>query len=167
MDTKYHALAVRTRLNGPSSKGKHQYNLGRWSTSSGQCDLRQKGLPEAKGKMAIGGILQQTHQGDSIVIYHDMVSSKNVKTLFLKTRTKSAISDSLNCLFSCRKNFLFWVSRLAKSTVVLAISLVATNACKTGTEYWGWDTSLFRRISASRISKLLHMKTKNVVYKSR
>lgn len=89
---------------------------------------------------------------------HQMLSPKNVKTLFLKRRAKSKISDSrifFVVLSSCHNNLPFWVNRLATSTVMLAKTLVAVNASRTRKEYWGWETSRFKKISASRMSKLL------------
>lgn len=90
-----------------------------------------------------------------------MVSPKNVKTLFLKTRAKTTISDSLICrvVLSCCHNHLSEQDNLfAISTVKQAISLLLVNIRKTGAEYWGLDTSRFKKISASRISKVLSRK---------
>lgn len=98
-------------------------------------------------------------------IYYDTLSPKKAKTLLLNTPANSAISDSLICLVtlsSCHKHFLFWDNLFAMSIVNLAISLLLVNACKTGTEYWGCETTLFKRMSASRNSKVLSTETVEV-----
>ncbi|KAJ0549626.1 hypothetical protein HanHA300_Chr07g0235961 [Helianthus annuus] len=56
----------------------------------------------------------------------------------------------------CHSHLFFLDNRLAMSTVKIAMSLLFVRSRKTGAEYWEFDTSLFRRISASRMSNVLH-----------
>lgn len=96
-----------------------------------------------------------------IIQLYEMLSPKKVKTLFLKTRAKSTISDSLICLVivsDCHNHFPLRDNRLAMSMVKEATSLLFVNTLKTEVEYWGFETSLLRRINVSRISKVLHQR---------
>lgn len=94
--------------------------------------------------------------------FHWLPPPRNVKTLLLNTWAKSMISDSLICrvmLTSCQKNVRLLDNLLVTSTVIVAFSRVFVNARRAWLEYLGCETSLFKRMSTSRISNVLANRT--------
>lgn len=88
-----------------------------------------------------------------------LLCPRNLKTFLLKIWAKLAISDSLIFLITvsdCHNHLPFRDNLFAISIVKKAMSLLSVKTRNTGEEYCAFDTNLFKNISASRISKVLH-----------
>lgn len=97
--------------------------------------------------------------------FHWLLPPRNVNTLLLNTWAKSTISDSLICrdiLTSCQKNVRLLDNLFVTSTVKVAFSRLFVNARRAWLEYFGCETSLFKSMSTSRISRVLANKTEKI-----
>lgn len=90
-----------------------------------------------------------------------LLSPKNAKTLLLKMRAKSVISEPLilsTLLSSCPSKFLLRDNLVAASTVRLAMSLLFVSSLRIVQELEEPETSLFSNISISLINSVLFKK---------
>lgn len=93
--------------------------------------------------------------------YQLLLSPKNAKTLLLKMRAKSVISEPLilsTLLSSCPSKFLLRDNLVAASTVRLAMSLLFVSSLRIVQELEEPETSLFSNISISLINSVLFKK---------